>query len=153
MPFGATSEWISNGSPTMSPTVIRGFSEVYGSCSTIWISRRSFRSSAPRIAKMSRPSNVAPPPVGSSSRISTWASVDLPQPDSPTTPSVSPGIRSNETPSTALTWPTVRLNRTPVRTGKCFSRSVTERMGPPTCSSQRRRHQILPREFTTSSAK
>src|SRR4051812_33560215 len=113
----------------MSPTVIRGLSEVYGSCSTIWISRRSLRSSLPRMAKMSRPSNVAVPLVGSSSRISTWASVDFPQPDSPTTPSVSPGIRSNETPSTALTWPIVRLNRTPTRTGKCFVRSVTERIG------------------------
>jgi len=29
-------------------------------------------------------------------------SVDLPQPDSPTSPKTSPGIRSNETPSTAL---------------------------------------------------
>ena len=31
------------------------------------------------------------------------ASVDLPQPDSPTMPSVSPGLTLNETPSTAFT--------------------------------------------------
>ena len=40
-PLGATSGWISNGSPMMSPTVIRGFSEVYGSWNTIWMLRRS----------------------------------------------------------------------------------------------------------------
>ena len=74
----------------MSPTVMRGLSDVYGSCSTIWMLRRSLRSSAPRIAKMSRPLYRALPLVGGSSRISTCASVDLPQPDSPTTPSVSP---------------------------------------------------------------
>ena len=50
--LGATSGWISNGSPTRSPTVIRGFSEVYGSCMTSWICRRSRRSSAPRCSKM-----------------------------------------------------------------------------------------------------
>ena len=57
------------------------------------------------------------PAVGFSRLISTRASVDLPQPDSPTTPSVSPARRSNETPSTALTWPMVFLNTTPWVTG------------------------------------
>src|SRR6476469_3797620 len=113
----------------MSPTVILGLSDVYGSCSTIWMLRRSFRSSPPRIAKMSRPRKRAVPLVGGSSRISTCASVDLPQPDSPTTPSVSPSFRSNETPSTARTCPTVCLNNTPTRTGKCLTRSRTSRMG------------------------
>src|SRR5690606_20272148 len=127
--FGATSGWISNGSPTMSPTVILGFSDVYGSCRTIWISRRSARSSLPVSLKMSRPSNNTEPLVGGSSRISTWASVDLPQPDSPTTPSVSPLCRSNDTPSTARTWPTVFLNTMPCLTGKCLTRSRTCRMG------------------------
>src|SRR5689334_6640154 len=131
-PFGATSVWISYGSPTMSPTVMRGFSEVYGSCSTIWMSRRSLRSSAPFMPKMSRPSNLATPAVGGSRRISTWARVDLPQPDSPTTPRVSPLFNENETPSTALTWPTVRLNSTPTRTGKCLTRPSTSRIGSAT---------------------
>jgi hypothetical protein len=45
--LGTTSLWISKGSPTMSPTVIRGFSEVYGSWKTIWMSRRMARMSRP----------------------------------------------------------------------------------------------------------
>ena len=39
---------------------------------------------------MSRPSKTTRPPVGSSRRITQRAIVDLPQPDSPTTPRVSP---------------------------------------------------------------
>src|SRR5690606_18384232 len=128
-PFGTTSGWISNGSPTMSPTVRRGFSEVYGSCSTICMSRRHLRSSWPFSWNMSRPSNSAVPLVGFSNRISTWARVDLPHPDSPTTPSVSPWWRSNETPSTARTCPMVRLNTTPWVIGKCLTRSRTWRIG------------------------
>jgi len=53
--FGSTSGWISHGSPTMSPTVIRGFSDVYGSWKMIWICRRSRRSSFLPIPKTSRP--------------------------------------------------------------------------------------------------
>ena len=40
---------------------------------------------------MSLPSNSTLPPVGSSSRVISRPMVDLPQPDSPTTPRVSPG--------------------------------------------------------------
>ena len=72
-PCGTTSGWISNGSPMMSPTVIRGFSEVYGSWKTIWMSRRSRRIAAPCWAYMSTPSKVTLPAVGSSSRISSPA--------------------------------------------------------------------------------
>ena len=39
---------------------------------------------------MSWPSKMILPPVDSSSRMTQRAIVDLPQPDSPTTPSVSP---------------------------------------------------------------
>ena len=39
---------------------------------------------------MSWPSNSIVPPVGSSSRVISRPIVDLPQPDSPTTPRVSP---------------------------------------------------------------
>ena len=53
------------------------------------------------------------------------ASVDLPQPDSPTRPSVSPLATESETPSTAWTAPTWRSNRTPDLIGKCLTRSVT----------------------------
>src|SRR5690606_39111906 len=42
---------------------------------------------------------------GGSSPSSPRPSVDLPQPDSPTSPSVSPGHRSKLTPSTARTGP------------------------------------------------
>jgi hypothetical protein len=41
------------------------------------------------------------PPVGSVSRTIMRASVDLPQPDSPTIPSVSRSRNVNDTPSTA----------------------------------------------------
>jgi hypothetical protein len=50
---------------------------------------------------MSRPSNMIRPAVVSSRRTMQRASVDFPQPDSPTMPSVSPGLMLNETPSTA----------------------------------------------------
>ena len=79
-PSGTTSGWISKGSPTMSPTVMRGFSDVYGSWKTIWMSRRSRRSSRPFQAYMSPPSKHGLPAVGSSSRMSSRPSVDLPQP-------------------------------------------------------------------------
>jgi hypothetical protein len=52
---------------------------------------------------ISRPSNVIWPPSCGVRCMSTRAVVDLPQPDSPTTPSVSPLRTSKETSSTALT--------------------------------------------------
>ena len=66
--------------------------------------------------------------VGSIRRSTQRAVVDLPQPDSPTSPSVSPRLTANDTPSTAWTRPTSRDNRPP-RTGKCFFRSVTRSRG------------------------
>ena len=50
---------------------------------------------------MSSPSTTILPSVGSSSFNSVRPTVDLPQPLSPTRPSVSPRRISNETPSTA----------------------------------------------------
>src|SRR5689334_23070913 len=50
--------------------------------------------------------------------------VVLPQPDSPTRPSVLPGCRSKLTPSTAFTCPTVFCN-SPRRIGKYVRRSRT----------------------------
>ena len=52
---------------------------------------------------MSVPSKRTVPLVGSCSRTSSRPRVDLPQPDSPTMPSVSPRRTSSETPSTACT--------------------------------------------------
>jgi hypothetical protein len=47
---------------------------------------------------MSTPSKRIDPPLGSTSRTIMRASVDLPQPDSPTMPSVSHAASANETP-------------------------------------------------------
>ena len=74
---------------------------------------------------MSRPSKRIVPLVGSSRRITSRAVVLLPQPVSPTIPSVSPRITSNDTPSTACTAPTWRWKRIPRVIGKCLTRSRT----------------------------
>ena len=52
---------------------------------------------------MSTPFSRISPAVGSTRRITQFATVDLPLPDSPTSPSSSPCPSSNETPSTAWT--------------------------------------------------
>src|ERR687886_2471407 len=54
-------------------------------------------------------------------------SVDLPQPDSPTSPSVSPFWIERSTPSTARTWPPVP--RRPAPAGKYFFRPRTSSRG------------------------
>src|SRR4029453_6198386 len=77
---------------------------------------------------ISRPSSRIVPEVGSISLTIMRAAVDLPQPDSPTIPSVSPGKTENDMPSTANTEPCRRPN-SPPRTGKCLTRSMTSRMG------------------------
>ena len=83
------------------PTRRRGLSEAYGSWKTICISRRNGRSFRRDQCVMSCPSSSMRPPVGSSSRVTSRATVDFPQPVSPTRPSVSAGAIVNETPSTA----------------------------------------------------
>jgi hypothetical protein len=55
--------------------------------------------------------------------------VDLPHPDSPTRPSVSPGWMSNETPSTARTGGPDDLPRNPFLGGNTFVRSRTSNNG------------------------
>src|SRR2546430_12339928 len=67
----------------------------------IW--RQTRRSLVPRRRVMSWPSNTMLPAVTGSSAVTSRASVDLPQPDSPTRPSVSPRLISRSTPSTART--------------------------------------------------
>ena len=103
--------WIANGSEMIVPTVRRGFSDEYGSWKIICISRRSGLSSFVLRSAISRPSNLTEPEVGCSSRSSSRAVVDLPQPDSPTRPNVSPRLTSKEIPSTACTAPRLRLTR------------------------------------------
>ena len=69
---------------------------------------------------MSRPSKMIVPPVGSSSRMMQRAIVDLPQPDSPTTPSVSPRVDGEADAVDRLTAPTCFWKTIPRVTGKCF---------------------------------
>ena len=66
------------------------------------------------------PSKVMVPLSASSSRSRTRPRVDLPQPDSPTSPSTSPARMSRSTPSTARTEPLVRPND-PDFTGNVFT--------------------------------
>src|SRR5580692_356310 len=77
---------------------------------------------------MSSPMNSIVPAVGSRRRIIVRPSVDLPHPDSPTRPTVSPFLMSRSTPSTARTWATV-LWRTPEVMGNHVLRPRTDRRG------------------------
>ena len=61
---------------------------------------------AQRRRMASRPPSFTCPRVGSTRRSRALPVVDFPHPDSPTSPSVSPGATSNDTPSTARTDPT-----------------------------------------------
>ncbi len=107
------------GAPMIVPTVCRGFSELYGSWKIICISRRSGTISLRDRLVTSRPLNSIFPPVGSSSLSMVRPAVDLPQPLSPTRPTVSRSPTESVTPSTALTSPTWRLS-SPWRIGKYF---------------------------------
>ena len=87
-----------------------GLSDVIGSWNTMAMPPpRIFRSSSVAIVTMSRPWNMIWPltmRAGSSiSRISDRAATVLPDPDSPTIPSVSPAATEKLTPSTARTTP------------------------------------------------
>ncbi|EDT38061.1 hypothetical protein BamMEX5DRAFT_6154 [Burkholderia ambifaria MEX-5] len=110
------------------PTVRRGFSDANGSWKMNWMFRRSACRSAPFIALMSRPSNSIEPLCDSTRRSSERPVVDLPQPDSPTSASVSPARSSKLTRSTACTYCDTRLN-TPLFTGNRVTRSRTRRIG------------------------
>ena len=81
---------MSSGSPTIPPTVIRGFRLAYGSWKIICIRRRIRRRAAPSSGVRSTPSKMIEPAVGLYRRTIARPVVLLPQPDSPTRPSVSP---------------------------------------------------------------
>jgi hypothetical protein len=120
----------------MNPTRLRGFRDAYGSWKIIISSRRIGRISARESFVMSRPSKMIRPSVGSSSRMMQRAIVDLPQPDSPTTPSVSPFLTLKVMPSTAFTEATSFWKMIPRVTGKCFFRlSTTSSSSPDVCLS------------------
>ena len=88
---------------------------------------------APRRRAWSAPCrrSCTSPAVGRTSCRMARPSVDLPQPLSPTSPSVSPRRMSRSTPSTACTVPTGRRRSSPPSTGKCTAsaRSVDEVVG------------------------
>ena len=71
-------------------TRLRGFSDACGSWKTICISLRIGSSCLREAAEMSAPRKLIVPLVIGSRRTSVRISVVLPQPDSPTMPSVSP---------------------------------------------------------------
>src|SRR5574341_1722637 len=99
----------------LSPIGRRGSSEEYGSWKMICISRRA-RFSAPEFMwATSCPSKSTCPRVGSTSRSTVRPNFVLPQPDSPTKPSVSPRRMKKLTSSTARTHPWTRWSN-PART-------------------------------------
>ena len=97
---------VSSASRIWRPIVSTGLSEVIGSWKIIAISRpRTERSCSSVRASRSRPPNIAVPCVTRPFRARIPSSASevtlLPQPDSPTIPSVSPGAMSKEIPLTA----------------------------------------------------
>ncbi len=88
---------------------ITGFSDVMGSWNTIDICVPQYdRSAASSRPSMRSPWNVTSPErsaVDGRRPMIERDSTDLPQPDSPTSPSVRPRSSVNETPSTAVTTP------------------------------------------------
>src|SRR2546427_449115 len=120
------------GSAMISPTRIRGLSELYGSWKTTCTLRRWSRSAVPVSSARLRPSNSMAPAVGASAASTSFEVVVLPHPDSPTRPSVSPALIVKLIPSTALTTPRPLPSSEPP-TGKCFLRSRTSSSGLPTC--------------------
>ena len=95
------------------PTVLRGFSDEYGSWKIICTSRCSALRRSPLRLRDVLALEQDLPEVGSSSRTSSRAVVLLPQPVSPTIPSVSPAWTANEMSSTAFTAPTWLLEEDP----------------------------------------
>ena len=125
--FRATSllipRWRRSTSVTCSPTGITGLSEQSGSWKTIDRSRpRRSRICGSDSVSRSVPSISTLPltrtPRSGSSRMIAIDVTDLPQPDSPTSPTTCPGATSKLTPSTAtvagspLRWNATRRSRT-----------------------------------------
>ena len=98
-------------SDTWFPMVKTGFSEVIGSwmMRAILLPRTRFISLSDSFSRSSPSSSMLPdtmrPGGMGMRRISDSMVTDLPEPDSPTMPSVSPRRRSKLMPSTALTVP------------------------------------------------
>src|SRR4029450_2019500 len=101
--------WVSSVSLKWSSIRIKGLRRVIGSWKISPISgpRRRRRSRSPSSTMLRPPNWIVPSMTAPRGRrpMIPRPSVDLPQPDSPTSPSVSPVPISNETPSTARTGP------------------------------------------------
>src|SRR5438105_13980261 len=108
---------------------MRGLRLAYGSWKTICIWRRILRTSASPRRVSSLPCRRTLPPVGLWSWRMARPVVLLPQPDSPTRPSVSPCLIANDTPSTARTVPTWRW-KIPLVIGKWTWRLSTRNSSP-----------------------
>ncbi len=82
-----------------------GSSEPKGSWNTNCMCCRAASRLRPRSLVSSVPRKTTEPDFGRGACSTARARVDLPDPVSPTMPSVSPGMMSNETPETAWTTP------------------------------------------------
>ena len=89
----AARRWISIPSAIAAPTVMRGLSELYGSWKMICIRRRSVAAPSGPARRRRAPRTAPMPLVGSCSRRIVRPTEDFPQPDSPTSASVSPAAR------------------------------------------------------------
>src|ERR1700730_14066123 len=94
------------------------------------MSRRNGRIALKRRPWILLPRNTHAPSYEISSN-SARPSVVLPEPDSPTTPSVSPLRTEIETPSTALIWPTVERNNPALTGNQTFKPSADITTGLP----------------------
>ena len=104
-----------SGSATISPADMRGFERGVGILEDDLQVLRRWRICSADSVVSSSPSSCTEPEVGSIRRTTDLAVVVLPQPDSPTSASVSPRATVNETSSTAWigggAWPNQRLGR------------------------------------------
>ncbi|MNQ63943.1 hypothetical protein D3C85_783430 [compost metagenome] len=123
----------------MSSTRMRGFSDENGSWKIIWICRRNgFSCFSPFSAVRSVPPNVTEPSDGVYRPDISRATVDFPEPDSPTSPNTSPSPMEKLTRLTASSVRWLRLNSALFNT-KRMDRSRTCTSGPSVCAPKSRR--------------
>ena len=126
----SASRWKRMGSAMMSSTRMRGFSEEYGSWKIIWIWRRKGLSCfSPLSAVRSVPPKCTDPADGVYSPEISRATVDLPEPDSPTRPKTSPSPMAKPTFLTASSVRWLRFRNAFLST-KRMPRPRTSTNGP-----------------------
>ena len=116
-----------SGSSTMERICHFGSSDPNGSCHTNCMSRRAATSDLPCSLVSSLPRKTTDPDFGLGACKTARASVDLPDPVSPTMPRVSPGMMSNDTLDNA--WTTPPLAPPASRTTNSWTRSRTDSRG------------------------